>query len=38
MFQAYGLIYQLLRQGVHVHWIAERQLDLPTDDNYIAPS
>jgi len=23
MFQAYGLIYQLLRQGVHVHWIID---------------
>ena len=23
MFQAYGLIYQLLRQGVHVFWIIE---------------
>jgi len=23
MFQAYGLIYQLLRQGVHVYWIIE---------------
>jgi hypothetical protein len=21
MFQAYGLIYQLMRQGVHVHWV-----------------
>lgn len=21
MFQAYGLIYQLLRQGVHIHWV-----------------
>jgi hypothetical protein len=23
MFQAYGLIYQLLREGVHVHWIID---------------
>ncbi|MBA3463040.1 MAG: hypothetical protein H0T46_23995 [Deltaproteobacteria bacterium] len=23
MFQAYGLVYQLLRQGVHVHWLIE---------------
>ena len=23
MFQAYGLIYQLMRQGVHVHWIID---------------
>lgn len=23
MFQAYGLIYQLLRQGVHVYWIID---------------
>lgn len=23
MFQSYGLIYQLLRQGVHVHWIID---------------
>lgn len=23
MFQAYGLIYQLVRQGVHVHWIID---------------
>lgn len=23
MFQAYGLIYQLLRQGVHVHWMID---------------
>ncbi len=23
MFQAYGLLYQLLRQGVHVHWVIE---------------
>ncbi|CAN5794873.1 hypothetical protein BH11MYX3_BH11MYX3_32590 [soil metagenome] len=23
MFQSYGLLYQLLRQGVHVHWIID---------------
>ncbi|MEO7093730.1 MAG: hypothetical protein ABI175_10800, partial [Polyangiales bacterium] len=23
MFQAYGLIYQLLHQGVHVHWVID---------------
>lgn len=23
MFQAYGLVYQLLRQGVHVHWVID---------------
>ncbi|HEX5063576.1 MAG TPA: hypothetical protein VFV99_29565 [Kofleriaceae bacterium] len=23
MFQAYGLIYQLMRQGVHVHWVID---------------
>ncbi len=23
IFQAYGLIYQLLRQGVHVHWVID---------------
>ncbi len=23
MFQSYGLIYQLLRQGVHVHWMID---------------
>jgi len=23
VFQAYGLIYQLLRQGVHVHWVID---------------
>jgi hypothetical protein len=23
MFQAYGLIYQLLKQGVHVHWVID---------------
>ena len=23
MFQAYGLIYQLLRQGIHVYWIID---------------
>ncbi|MBA3539417.1 MAG: hypothetical protein H0T79_07285 [Deltaproteobacteria bacterium] len=23
MFQAYGLIYQLLREGVHVHWLID---------------
>jgi hypothetical protein len=23
MFQAYGLVYQLLKQGVHVHWIID---------------
>jgi hypothetical protein len=23
MFQSYGLIYQLLRQGVHVHWVID---------------
>src|SRR5689334_12750698 len=23
MFQAYGLIYQLLRQGVKVHWVID---------------
>jgi MYXO-CTERM domain-containing protein len=23
MFQAYGLLYQLLRQGVHVHWVID---------------
>ena len=25
MFQAYGLIYQLLRQGVHVYWMIDPQ-------------
>jgi hypothetical protein len=23
MFQAYGLVYQLLRQGIHVHWVID---------------
>ena len=23
MFQAYGLIYQLMKQGVHVHWVID---------------
>lgn len=23
MFQSYGLVYQLLRQGVHVHWVID---------------
>ena len=38
MFQAYGLLYQLLRQGVHVYWIIDpsktyhaASCDSPTD-------
>ena len=32
MLQAYGLLYQLLRQGVHVHWVID-----PTKTWHAAP-
>ena len=32
MFQAYGLIYQLLKQGVHVNWMID-----PTKTYHAAP-